>query len=110
MNLDIRTLALSQSECTLLTTLLRMQLPDDIGKVAASESEAAKKMELAVLTQNYHGLCTLLTWGPRDAEAGRAYRQLTTQGLMKINEVMLAASTHPQIGALEVLQKPRAKA
>lgn len=92
MNIDVRTLALTHSECALLAALLGWTMPGEVHEalMAAEPKEPwARTKVLTDLMNQYFELRQMLIWKPEDTTAGRAFRQLNTTGIFKIQSLVL---------------------
>lgn len=92
MNIDVRTLALTHSECQLLSALLGWTMPGEIhaALMAAEPKDPwARTQVLTTIIHQYFELREMLIWKPEDQTAGRAYRQLNTTGIFKVQSLVL---------------------
>lgn len=91
MNADIRTLALTKAECLFLQRLLEFELPGEVhAVVTAALTDTHKSETLVDVFMDFHTLLSLLTWQETDEE--RAYRQLNTEGVHRVREILAAIS------------------
>lgn len=90
MNADIRTIALHRDEAHLLRRLLNKELLPEIHVVVTSGmSPLGKTTKLADMCKDFSRLQQMLAWTPADEETGRAFRQLNTEGVIRLRELLL---------------------
>lgn len=89
MNFDVRTLAFTRNECSLLAGLLIRELPTQIHAIHTSSMMATEKTKaICKLVDEHVSLRQMLVWTTTDTAAHRAYRQVITGTVMRLREVM----------------------
>lgn len=92
MNSDLHTLAFTAQDSAAMRRILRNELPAEIHLIHTAALDPKVKTEkLVALYNDFRTLEAMLAWEPRDEAMGRALRQLNTEGVIKLRELVMGA-------------------